>query len=352
MLTIDGSYGEGGGQILRSAISLSAITGKALEVINIRANRQRPGLRPQHMHATRALSEIFKARVDNLKVGAEWIRFTPVRDHYEGGELKIDTGTAGSIPMILLTIIPAVALSRKGLSVQIIGGTDVKMSPTMDYLRFIVSKAYRNLGINFTLEVYRRGYYPKGGGIVRAEIKPCNNLNTLDLLNHRYIEPKIASVCCQLPKHVAERQVSSALLRLEKKGVHCREYSSSLEASLSAGSSIIVYSESDFGPYLGGDSIGAKNVPAEQVGVEAANGFSENYDAKVPIDRFLADMLVIPLSLANGRSRYRIAVATEHLRTNLHVVSQIVGCTYRIMPENKSYVVLVEGHHRRDNEPH
>jgi RNA 3'-terminal phosphate cyclase (ATP) len=346
MLEIDGSYGEGGGQILRSAISLSAITGEALEIINIRANRQMPGLRPQHMHATRALSEIFKARVDNLKVGAEWIRFTPKRDQYEGGELKIDTGTAGSIPLILLTIIPAVALSRKHLSIQIIGGTDVKMSPTMDYLRLIISKAYKNLGINFTLDVYRRGYYPKGGGIVRAEIKPCNYLNTLDLLNKRYIEPKIASVCCQLPKHVAERQVSSALLRLEKDGIHCREYSSSLESSLSAGSSIIVYSESDFGPYLGGDSIGAKNVPAERVGMEAAKGFSQSYGANVPIDHFLADMLVIPLSLANGRSRYRIAVVTEHLKTNLHVVSQIVGCTYRIMSENKSHVVVIEGCNR------
>ena len=99
MLTIDGAYGEGGGQILRSAVTLSAITGKSIEVINIRAKRHNPGLRPQHMHATRAVAEIFHARVENLKVGAEWIRFVPKPDNYEGGELRIDTGTAGSIPM-------------------------------------------------------------------------------------------------------------------------------------------------------------------------------------------------------------------------------------------------------------
>jgi RNA 3'-terminal phosphate cyclase (ATP) len=344
MLTINGAYGEGGGQILRSAITLSAITGKALKVINIRANRRCPGLRPQHMHATRALAEIFNARVDNLKVGAEWIRFTPKLDHFEGGEFKIDIGTAGSIPMILLTIIPALALSGKGLNFQIIGGTDVKMSPTTDYLRFVVYSAYRNLGINFTLEVHKRGYYPKGGGVVHAEIKPCKNLNSIDFLNRRYIEPKIASVCCQLPHHVGERQVSSALVRLERNGIHCRGYSSSVESSLSAGSSILVYSESEFGPYAGGDSIGANNVSAERVGEEAANRFFESHRAKVPIDRFLADMLVIPLSLANGRSRYRISEVTEHLRTNLHVVRQIVGCTYRIMPADKSYIVMIEGH--------
>ena len=348
MLTIDGGYGEGGGQILRSAITLSAITGTALEVINIRANRHCPGLRPQHMHAVKTLAKIFKASVDNLKVGAEWIRFTPKQDQYEGGELKIDIGTAGSIPMVLLTVIPAVALSGRGLSIHAIGGTDVKMSPTTDYLRFVVSKAYRNLGINFTSEVYKRGYYPKGGGIVHTEIKPSKYLNTIDLLNRRYIEPKIASVCCQLPKHVAERQVSSALLRLEKNGIHCKEYSSSLESSLSAGSSIVVYTESDFGPFLGADSIGAKNVPAERVGEKAANGFSDCYNAEVPIDRFLADMLVLPLSLANGTSRYRISSVTEHLRTNLYIVSQIVGSAYRIVPAGKSYVVIIESHRSRD----
>src|SRR5436305_239912 len=184
MLTIDGAYGEGGGQILRSAVSLSAITGKSIEVINIRAKRPNPGLRPQHLHASKALAEIFHARVDNLNVGAERIRFIPKPDKYEGGELKIDTGTAGSIPMILQTIIPAVALSGKSLSVQITGGTDVKMSPT-DYLRFIVHNAYKTIGINFSLNILKRGYYPKGGGIIQADIGPCKNVSSFDLLNRR-----------------------------------------------------------------------------------------------------------------------------------------------------------------------
>ena len=343
MLTIDGAYGEGGGQILRSAVTLSAITGKSIEVINIRAKRHNPGLRPQHMHATRAVAEIFSARVENLKVGAEWIRFVPKPDNYEGGELRIDTGTAGSIPMILQTIIPAVALSGKSLSVQVTGGTDVKMSPTADYLRFIMHNAYKNIGINFSLNILKRGYYPKGGGVIQAEISPCKNISSFDLLNRRNVEPKIASVCCQLPKSVAERQISSALLRLERRGVRCNFYSSSFESSLSPGTSILVYSESDFGPYIGGDSIGARDKSAEKVGEEAVQNFIESYEVNVPIDRFLADMLVIPLSLTKGKSRYRIGIATEHLKTNLHVVSQIVGCKYQIEPAEKSYIVTIEG---------
>ena len=343
MLTIDGAYGEGGGQILRSAVSLSAITGKSIEVINIRAKRPNPGLRPQHLHASRALAEIFHARVDNLNVGAERIRFIPKPDKYEGGELKIDTGTAGSIPMILQTIIPAVALSGKSLSVQITGGTDVKMSPTTDYLRFIVHNAYKTIGINFSLNILKRGYYPKGGGIIQADIGPCKNVSSFDLLNRRNVEPKIASVCCNLPINVAERQISSALVRLERHGVRCSVYSCSHESSLSPGGSILVYSDSDFGPFIGGDSVGARDKSGEKVGEEAAQNFFESYDANIPIDRFLADMLVIPLSLTKGKSRYRIGKVTEHLKTNLHVVSQIVGCKYQIEPAEKSYIVTIEG---------
>jgi RNA 3'-terminal phosphate cyclase (ATP) len=344
MIKIDGSYGEAGGQILRSAVSLSAITGKAIEVTNIRAKRQNPGLRPQHALAVRIVADIFHANVENLKVGADWIRFSPpIDDKFEDSMVKIDVGTAGSIPMILQTVIPAVSLSDKSLSIEITGGTDVKKSPTTDYLRFIIMEAYRSIGIKFSIEVLKRGYYPRGGGVVKAKIWPCKTPDTLDLINSRNLKPKIANVCCQLPKHVAERQISSALLKLEKNGVQCSNYSSSFETSLSPGTSILVYSESDFGPYVGGDCIGERGKSAENVGAEAAERFLESYLANVPVDFNLADMLVLPLSLAKGKSRYRIGKVTEHLKTNLYVVSQITGCKYQVEPAENSYIVNIEG---------
>jgi RNA 3'-terminal phosphate cyclase (ATP) len=142
ILKVDGSYGEGGGQILRSIVSLSAITGKAIEVTNIRAKRQNPGLRTQHAVAVRIVAEIFHAAVENLKVGADWIRFNPpIADKFENSSIvKINVGTAASIPMILQTVIPAVSLSGKSLGIEITGGTDVKKSPTTDYLRYIIRK--------------------------------------------------------------------------------------------------------------------------------------------------------------------------------------------------------------------
>lgn len=343
LIKVDGSQGEGGGQILRTAISLSAITGKPIEVTGIRAKRSNPGLRPQHLAGIRVIANLFHATVENLNVGAEWIRFVP-SDKFEGGSIKVDVGTAGSIPLILMAVVPAVSLSGNSLSIHLIGGTDTRTSPTIDYIRHVAAEAYDDIGIKFSIEVLKRGYYPKGGGIVQATIDSCHISNAIELLKTRSVDPKIISVCGQLPKHVAERQAMSALLVLEKNGLSCRNYTSSLDVSLSPGSSILVYSVSDFGPYIGGDSIGEIGKRAESVGVDAAQRFLESIHAPSSVDPFLADMLVLPLSLSKGRSRYRVARVTTHLKTNLQVASQITNCKYKIEQDNdtNTYIVTIE----------
>jgi RNA 3'-terminal phosphate cyclase (ATP) len=345
LVKIDGSQGEGGGQILRTAISLSAITGKPIEVSNIRANRTNPGLRPQHMAGIRIIADLFHAKSENLKVGAEWIRFSP-SDKFEGGSIKFDIGTAGSIPLILMTVVPAVSLSNNSLQIEVTGGTDVKASPTIDYIKHIVAKSYLSIGPKFSVDVLKRGYYPKGGGVVQCTIKPCKTPGTIELLATEYLEPKIISVCSQLPIHVAKRQISSALIALEKKDIRCSNYTASIETSISPGSSILVYSASDFGLYVGGDSIGELGKRAEAVGTEAAMRFLDSTLAQATVDPFLADMLVLPLALSKGRSRYRVGRVTQHLLTNLHVVSQMIGCKYSIEQEQQqggSYIVMIEG---------
>ncbi|HKY10772.1 MAG TPA: RNA 3'-terminal phosphate cyclase [Nitrososphaera sp.] len=346
LIKIDGSQGEGGGQILRTAISLSAITGRPIEVSNIRANRTNPGLRPQHMAGIRIIADLFHAKSENLKVGAEWIRFSP-SDKFEGGSIKFDIGTAGSIPLILMTVVPAVSLSNNSLQIEVTGGTDVKASPTIDYIKHIVAKSYLSIGPKFSVDVLKRGYYPKGGGIVQCTIKPCKTPGTIELLATEYLEPKIISVCSQLPIHVAKRQISSALIALEKKDIRCSNYTASIETSISPGSSILVYSASDFGLYVGGDSIGELGKRAEAVGNEAAMRFLDSTLAQATVDPFLADMLVLPLALSKGRSRYRVGRVTQHLLTSLHVVSQMIGCKYSIEQQQQqqggSYIVMIEG---------
>jgi RNA 3'-terminal phosphate cyclase (ATP) len=339
---INGSQGEGGGQILRTAISLSAITGKPIEVTNIRANRANPGLRPQHIAGIRIIADLFHAKSENLKVGAEWIRFSP-SDKFEGGSTRFDVGTAGSIPLILMTVVPAVSLSNNSLHIEVTGGTDVKASPTIDYIGYIVAKSYLSIGAKFSVDVVKRGYYPKGGGLVQCTIEPCKTPGTIELLASRYFEPKIISVCSQLPVHVAKRQISSALIALEKKNIQCSNYTASIETSISPGSSILVYSTSDFGLYVGGDSIGEPGKRAEAVGNDAAVRFLDSALEQATVDPFLADMLVLPLALSKGTSRYRVARVTQHLLTNLHVVSEIVGCKHHIEQQGRSYVVTIQG---------
>jgi len=342
LVKIDGSQGEGGGQIVRTAISLSAITGKPVEVTNIRANRKNPGLRPQHVAGIKIIAELFHGKFENLKVGAEWVRFSP-SDRFEGGSVKFDIGTAGSIPLALMTVIPAVSFSNHNLHIEIMGGTDVKASPTIDYIKHVVAKSYLSIGSKFSVDVLKRGYYPNGGGIVQSTINPCRSPDKIDFIASRYLEPKIISVCSHLPVDVAKRQISSALIALEKKDLRCSNYTASIESSNSPGSSILVYCASDQGIYIGGDSIGELGKRAEVVGLEAAERFLQSILAKATIDSFLADMLVVPLALSKGRSRYRVARVTRHLLTNLRVVSDMVGCKYNIDDHGGNYIVTVEG---------
>ncbi|NMJ86257.1 MAG: hypothetical protein EX285_00155 [Thaumarchaeota archaeon] len=188
----------------------------------------------------------------------------------------------------------------------------------------------------------RRGYYPVGGGIIKATIEPCTKLNTLDMIKAPKVEPTIVSVCSSLPAHVAQRQIASTLAKLQKVNVACKSYSASVEQSSSPGSSILVYSVSNFGPFIGGDAIGQMGKRAEDVGIEAAEKFLAAYNSNAPIDEYLADMLVLPLCLAEGKSRFIVNKASQHLNTNLYVTSKIVGCKYGISKADDNYIVNIE----------
>ncbi len=333
-IRIDGSYGEGGGQILRTAVALSIITCKPIEVFNIRAKRPNPGLRAQHATAINVLADIFNARAENVSIGSSTVRFIP-SNSISKEHARVDIGTAGSITLVLQALIPAVSITGNRLMIELLGGTDVKWSPTIDYVRYVLKQAYSMLGIKFDIEVKRRGYYPVGNGLVYASIEPCNNLSSIELVSAPRIEPSIISVCSNLPKHVADRQIAGALTLLEKNGINCKAYSSSIEHSTSPGSSILVYASSDYGPFIGGDSIGEKGKRAEDVGRDAAFKFIRPYTSNATVDPYLADMLVLPLSIAKGRSTFIINEPTEHLLTNLYIARVITGCKYSLSKVNE-----------------
>ena len=350
MLIIDGSTGEGGGQILRSALTISTIVKKPLKIINIRTKRNNPGLRHQHVTAIKILSKIFNIDVENVEVGSEWINIIFDKNNKKKDSdlnkdiLNIDIGTAGSIPLLLQTLVPTIAISKKDITLQLTGGTDVKFSPTIDYMAYVMKEAFKKIGISFNINVINRGFYPNGKGTINLDIQKANTLNPIDFCNFKEVNPNIISIAGKLPKHITDRQISSALSNLEKNGIRCDKYKSSIENSISPGSSILIYAISESGIYLGADSIGEKNIKAETIGFNASKKFIEEYKYQACVDSHLADMLVLPLSFVKEKSRYKVSRISKHLLTNLELIKKVNGMEYQIdkVSENE-YIVTIKG---------
>jgi RNA 3'-terminal phosphate cyclase (ATP) len=333
-LKIDGSYGEGGGQILRTAVTLSTITGKPVEIENIRKNRDVPGLRPQHLTGIKILAKICNAKVDGLHVGSTSLRYFPSK--ISDASLKENVGTAGSIPLILQVLIPAVAISKKKLKLSIIGGTDVSWSPTSNYTKFVLQEAYSRIGINFSINIKKRGYYPKGGGIVDVQVSPCEKIKPISLLKRTTSSVKLLCSYSMISKKIIEDEVNATKKILESKGLSC-DYEINEEPALDKGCSLLVFAHDD-NSIIGSDAIYSKGM--KRIGQIVANRFLES---NLGVDPFLSDMLVIPLALTSELSAYRVKKITKHLETNLFVTSNITNCKYGIGKMDNGYEVRIEG---------
>jgi len=333
-IKIDGGWGEGGGQIIRSAVTLSAITGKPVEIENIRKNRKVPGLRPQHLLGVKILSKICQARVEGLHVNSTSLKFFPS----QGLDLDLqeDIGTAGSISLILQVLIPAVSLMKNNLKLSIIGGTDVPWSPTSDYTKYVFSEALSRIGINFTSEIKRRGYYPKGGGLVETQIQPCKSLNPILLLKRDTKAAELVCVYSQIPKETIEKETDIAGDILSKNGFDC-DITIKEENAQDKGCSMLVFSH-DSSSVTGSDGIYHKSLNG--LGESVAKRFIES---NLGVDLNLSDMLVVPLSLIKETSVFRVKQITKHLETNLFVASKMTGCRYGIGKLDDGFEVRISG---------
>lgn len=331
---IDGSFGEGGGQIIRSAVTLSAITGKPVEIENIRSNRKVPGLRPQHLLGVKILSKICQARVDGLHVGSTSLRFFP-----SGGidmELREDVGTAGSVPLILQVLIPAVSLLKKRLKISISGGTDVPWSPTADYTKLVLGEAFSRIGIDFSLVTKNRGYYPRGGGLIEAEIFPCKSAKAISLLGPTIKSAKIH--CCYhgIQKESIQQEIGNTRKILEEHGFKVENLVREEDAQ-DRGCSILIFSHDD-SSVIGSDIIYQKDMAG--MGKTVAGKFIES---NLGVDASLSDMLVVPLSLIPDTSVFRVDKITKHLETNLFVASKMTGCRYGTGKLDAGFEVRIAG---------
>jgi len=332
-LKIDGSYGEGGGQIVRSAVTLSCITKTPILIENIRKNRRVSGLRPQHLTAIKLLSKICNAEVQGLNAGSTTIKFLP--KNVENNTLSEDIGTAGSISLILQVLIPAVSISKKSLELSIIGGTDVPWSPTSNYTKYVLSEAYSRMGINFSMNITKRGYYPKGGGLVKVKVNPLKKLKPISLTKRKTKSVKLYCSYSDLSYERIKNEVEQAENFLKDVNFSV-ESEIKQEMALNKGGSMLLYSL-DSDSIIGSDGL-------TDTAAKLTKSISENFiRSNLGVDNHLSDMLVLPASLIDETSFFRIKEITKHLETNLYVTSKITGCKYGIGKLDDGFEVRIIG---------
>jgi len=330
-LKINGAHGEGGGQIIRSAIALSCITNQPIHLENIRKNRKVSGLKPQHLTAINILQKIANAKVIGAEIGSTELKFIP--GNVENLDLEADVGTAGSIPLILQVLIPVVAVSQKKLDLKIKGGTDVLWSPSIDYTQYVLREAYARMGISFSFELCKRGYYPKGGGEINLHID-SSNLKSISFSKRKTNKIKLICSFSKLEKEEIENKVKKIVEKLTAANFIVDVEIKSEEA-LDSGASLLIYSIDD-SSIVGVDGLYDKKMHDFVLEIEK---FIKSYS----IDDNLADMIVVPASLSHGKTIFRVKEITKHLETNLFVTSKITGCKYGIGKTSNGYEVIIEG---------
>jgi len=322
MLEIDGAIGYG--QVLRTAIALSTLTLQPIRIFNIRINRPNPGLRPQHLAGVLEAAKLCHAEIKNAKIGSTEIIYIPKRLEISE-RIVIDIKTAGSITLLLQTILPIIALSNKRVSLTIFGGTDVPGSPTINYYRKVFSYYLERFGIKIRVSVEKYGFYPKGGGKVNLEIYGVNFLNSIKFVERGSLKEisafSIASKELQKAR-VAERQISGIEEIIGK-----INGSYQYVDTLSIGTSLLAIAEYD-NCILGKDGLGEKGKMAEDVGREVGMELKKSMDSNACLDKFMADQILVFAALAKGTSEFTIEEFTDHVETNIITCERLLGTKF------------------------
>jgi RNA 3'-terminal phosphate cyclase (ATP) len=363
LIEIDGSSGEGGGQILRTSLALALVTGRPLRIARIRAGRSKPGLAAQHLQAVEAARAICNGRVEGAELGSQEIVLEP--GDVVPGQYRFEIGTAGATSLVLHTLYVPLALAGGPSELVIRGGTHVAWSPSFHYLRDHWRPALALMGLDVELEIRKAGYYPKGGGEIVARISPRERLKAVKLARDaappqaealrpdqdavapgedtaaaRPDAPRLAGdaamprgrtapsqaavtiVSTRLPSHVAERQSRTARGLLENAGldaaVQIEEYDGPAPGTATH---VRIPTGLSGGMFT---SLGERGLPAEKVATRAAEQAIAFAAGDAAIDKYLADQLILPLALADGTSEYTTSEITQHLVTNADVVAEFL----------------------------
>ena len=321
MVEIDGTMGEGGGQVLRSSLTLSLLTGQPVEFFQIRAKRDKPGLGFQHLMAVQAAARISRAHVEGDRIGSQRLSFTPGR--ILPGDYHFDIGTAGATALVLQTILLPLALAKAPSRVTVTGGTHVPRSPCFHYLDWQWRAFLTRLGLNVELYMEMAGFFPEGGGAVRAVLPGGACMRGLQLRERGELQRvRGVSAVANLAEEIGERQRARALRRLRELGCDVRITSEALPAN-SRGTALVLLAEFAHSQACF-VALGARGKRAEQVADEAADELLNFLATDGAVDRWLADQLLLPLAFAGQPSMLRTSEVTTHLLTNADVIRQFL----------------------------
>jgi RNA 3'-terminal phosphate cyclase (ATP) len=321
MLELDGSFGEGGGQILRTSLALSLLTGRAFHLRNVRAGRAKPGLQPQHLMSVRAAATIGQAQLRGASLHSTDLVFEP--GAVQAGKYRFDVGTAGATGLVLHTLyLPLALRGRTPSELTLIGGTHVSTSPCFHFLDTTWRRYLERCGLRVSLRMNRPGFYPRGGGVVEAFIQPCADLHGIRLRKRDSVRAGGFSAVAGLDASIARRQARRATFRLQQYGLKARLREETWEGA--PGTVLAVELDTTPVPTLF-FALGARGKPAERVADEAVDQVIAYLDAgDALVDAHSADQIVLPLALAEGPSEYRVAEVTRHLTTNIAVIRRFL----------------------------
>lgn len=333
MHEIDGSYGEGGGQLLRTAVALSAITGEAVHVRNIRANRKNPGLAPQHLTAVMAVANLCGAEAEGLEVKSREILFRPGR--LRGGRFDFCVGTAGSITLVLQAALPVAVACGETTWLRVTGGTDVRAAPPLDYFRHVLLPLLSRMGVRVQIDVLKRGYYPRGGGEVAVEVLPFRPLRPLVLDASGALEQiRGFAHIANLPDHIVQRMAHSALAELSAFPAPSIDQAVlGADQAIGAGGAIVLVARMAH-TILGASATAQRGVPAELLGAEAGRLAREEILSGATLDIHAADQVLIYLALAGGASRFLARSLSSHTLTTIWLLEQFLPVRFNILEAN------------------
>lgn len=319
MIIIDGSQGEGGGQILRTSLALSLLTGKSFTIKNIRAGRKKPGLMRQHLTAVNASAEIGNAMVSGNSIGSASFTFEPVT--VKTGDYHFSVGSAGSCTLVFQTLLPALMVGDGLSEIVFEGGTHNPFAPPFDFVQKTFLPLINRMGPTVSANLEKAGFFPAGGGRFRVSINPSETLKRIDLLERgRIIRKKAYATVSNLPLHIACRELK--IIR-DKLGLD-EECLQTIEIKNSIGPGNVVsvefWSENICEVFTG---FGKRGVRAENVATETVKLAREYLVSDQPVGKYLADQLLIPVAMAGG-GRFRTYSPTGHTKTNIEIIKKFL----------------------------